>query len=511
MSTRADEQHALAHVESLIKQLYGGASLPDQLVQVQQELQEYQRRDPLGWILADGLLSSADINVRFFAALTFVVKINQKPLRDDDLSVLAKLLGWLIRLAATGERQLVLRKVSSALVTLFAQPQTRWQRPIRHVAYCMIAHAPVSETSVDTERPLDEVLTSLDAQHLRVLLAFQTTLAQDVTNIPHNSHYSLVHARLKSNVNDIVATLRFLFESALSEEEDFQKDLLDSYQAWIAYVRESFSNSSEQILAMKELLSPVMGFLLKDETFDAAAEFFIDLFTNNDDKFVSAKVLDHFADLLRSDWGKLRLSSIMQDSAEEDVTFSRLTLSFGQAMAPRLVKRRSETAWILDILHLVTRAYDHTSIDQSIGGAICDFWDDYTLEIPYDESEDDVIQALLTGARTNWKQAIAELCHAAALPVDSTGQFEIYGTDHPMSEFRSRVRSSIQASYDEFGVFVLDGLVSTVLDSAQSGESAQILTNDSTLIPCNTSLGRPLLIIHSFVPRAARGSIVLPV
>lgn len=475
MSSQRDDQDALTHVESLIKQLYSGTSSPDQVVQVQQELQEYQRSDPLGWLLADGLLGSTDINVRFFAALTFVVKINQKPLGDDDLSVLAKLLGWLVRLADVGERQLVLRKVSSALVTLFAQPQTQWQLPIRHVATCMAAHVAVAETSVDVEKPLREVLSSLDAPHLHVLLAFQTTLAQDLTNIPHNSHYSLVHARLKANVNDVVTTLQFLFQSTLSEEEEFQKDVLDSYQAWIAYVRESFSNSSEQVLAMKELLTPVMGFLLKDETFDNAAEFFIDLFTNNDDKFVSSKDLDQFADLLRSEWGQRGLVSITNDPTEEDLTFSRLVLSFGQAMAPKLVKRRNETAWILEILHYLTLAFNYTNIDQSIGGAICDFWDEYTLEIPYNDPEDDAAQAMLTDARGHWKQAIAELCHAASLPIDLTGEFESYGTDHPMSEFRSRVRSSIQASYDEFGIFVLDGLVSTVLESAQICKPALIL------------------------------------
>jgi hypothetical protein len=61
-------------VEQLIHQLYSPANkqnytqLNDRLVQLQ--------RSPAAWELADDLLRSVDVNVRFYAAQTFIVKIN---------------------------------------------------------------------------------------------------------------------------------------------------------------------------------------------------------------------------------------------------------------------------------------------------------------------------------------------------------------------------------------------------------------------------------------------------
>jgi hypothetical protein len=65
---------SLAEVEDLIKRLYkpGPAllinSINEQLVRIQQS--------PEGWQVADALLANDDHNVRFFAALTFIVKLN---------------------------------------------------------------------------------------------------------------------------------------------------------------------------------------------------------------------------------------------------------------------------------------------------------------------------------------------------------------------------------------------------------------------------------------------------
>jgi hypothetical protein len=49
---------------------------PAELRAVQARLQELQK-GPQGWFIADGLLASADSDVRFFGALTFTIKVNQ--------------------------------------------------------------------------------------------------------------------------------------------------------------------------------------------------------------------------------------------------------------------------------------------------------------------------------------------------------------------------------------------------------------------------------------------------
>jgi len=55
--------------------LYQPGVAPQDLVAIQNRLHELQLSD-LGWKIGDGLLASADPNVRFFGALTFTIKLN---------------------------------------------------------------------------------------------------------------------------------------------------------------------------------------------------------------------------------------------------------------------------------------------------------------------------------------------------------------------------------------------------------------------------------------------------
>lgn len=461
----------LTYAENLIKQLYGGSASPDHVVIVQQELQELQRRDDVGWVLADTLLASSDANVRFFAALTFAVKINQRALDEEQAAtVLAKLLRWLINLVQQGERQLVVRKLCSALVALFVQTSSHWHLPTRHVVCCLALTEAVSSSSLPHLAKTSDLLTTLDTPRLRALLAFTTILAEDATNVSHNTQYAACHERLSENMPDTVAVFAGLFKVSSILEDDFQRDMLDGYQGWIGYARESLSRSSDQCYELKSLLGDAMDMLQVDSSFELVADFFIDLFTNNDDGFVGQAHLLRFGVLLQSEWGQSHVAAVASDPSEDDLQFARLVLSFGQAMAEKIVKGKEQTTWLLDLIHLITGAQSHTTIDQSMGGAICDFWDNYTVSVPIDDSNDLGTQAVLAIARRHWKQAIGELCHAAAIPLNAAGEFVDLKSDNPLSEFRGRVRSAVQASYDDFGIYVLEGLVSTVLGAQGLGK-----------------------------------------
>ena len=61
-------------VAQLVKRLYqpGNAQV---ISQIQEQLQTLQRSND-GWQLADALLGYDDLNIRFFGALTFTVKLN---------------------------------------------------------------------------------------------------------------------------------------------------------------------------------------------------------------------------------------------------------------------------------------------------------------------------------------------------------------------------------------------------------------------------------------------------
>ena len=73
-------------VELLVKRLYKPGS-PRTIIEINNHLQQLQASGE-GWQIADALMGSTDPNVRFFAALTFTVKLNNDgSVRDPELSV----------------------------------------------------------------------------------------------------------------------------------------------------------------------------------------------------------------------------------------------------------------------------------------------------------------------------------------------------------------------------------------------------------------------------------------
>jgi len=58
----------------LITALYSPGP-PDRIRQIQEVLQRVQK-SPEGWQLAESLLSNPDEKIKFFGALTFIVKLN---------------------------------------------------------------------------------------------------------------------------------------------------------------------------------------------------------------------------------------------------------------------------------------------------------------------------------------------------------------------------------------------------------------------------------------------------
>lgn len=64
----------LEEFETLIKRFYQPSNL-DLISSIERHLQWHQRSEQ-GWDMADALLRSNDVNVRFFGALTLAVKLN---------------------------------------------------------------------------------------------------------------------------------------------------------------------------------------------------------------------------------------------------------------------------------------------------------------------------------------------------------------------------------------------------------------------------------------------------
>lgn len=91
MESSGNVSHAVAipqtvtEVEHLVKRLYQPGH-PALITNINDQLQQLQRSEH-GWKLADELMGSDDRTVRFYAALTFTVKLNNEgSVPDPELS-----------------------------------------------------------------------------------------------------------------------------------------------------------------------------------------------------------------------------------------------------------------------------------------------------------------------------------------------------------------------------------------------------------------------------------------
>ncbi|KAK1487006.1 hypothetical protein CTAM01_11939 [Colletotrichum tamarilloi] len=107
----------IQEAEALVLALYE-PSPPETIARIQETLHRMQR-SPSGWWIARDLLGYADDKVKFFGALTLIVKLNTERFsslsKEDASELLQNLIGWFVRSLDDGSGAMVVRKLSAAL------------------------------------------------------------------------------------------------------------------------------------------------------------------------------------------------------------------------------------------------------------------------------------------------------------------------------------------------------------------------------------------------------------
>lgn len=101
-------------------------------------------------------------------------------------SVLQRLISWLARLVNQGETPMVLRKLTSALVTYFLISPAQWKRPLYHLMRSL-RHGDAAPSDGTTDISVEQLVQTLDSAQLTTLLWFAGSLAEDAGRIEHSS------------------------------------------------------------------------------------------------------------------------------------------------------------------------------------------------------------------------------------------------------------------------------------------------------------------------------------
>lgn len=344
------EEVTVADVEQLVLRFYATKGSNVDVSHIDKLLKGIQHGNQ-AWSLADFLMSSEHQSVRFFAALTFTVKLNQLRgvlTRQDTLEIRRTLLSWLARLFARGESQLVMRKLCSTLATYFVLPGSAWQQCVRHIVCCLYRSDYVEEEALSAEPPIGEMFLRSSASATSVTFWFATSLAEEVGKLdPQNAQSRLPFTNMEENMHEVEALMRIRVLNAFNcVTPRLRLDCLDCYEAWVGFADHAgWSTSSTSMECLRSSLPFVLSWIehkeqhnTDEETFDRVIKLVTDLASDHPTFFSH----DHQLALLRllgGPWGREQILVMHRDGYdEENIGFTRLMSAVGQLIMDDLVQ-----------------------------------------------------------------------------------------------------------------------------------------------------------------------------
>ncbi|KAH8889540.1 ARM repeat-containing protein [Thozetella sp. PMI_491] len=332
---------SLEEAEALVRALYE-PNPPETISRIQEVLQRLQR-SPEGWQLAHGLAASPNDHVKFYAALTFIVKLNRdsKTLSEKDAEeLLQTLLGWFMRSLEDGSAPLVPKKLCSTLVTFFIHFSHLWPNCIRHMLCCLDIGHSVSVDKTDEALPTPDLIGALGRARLRAAIWFASSLVGEVGKTDMaSSKYIQVHERLAQNAADTAVILaRGLSPPPDNPQIEVQGEALGCFQAWILYAQRVPGDTDSLVTPLRNLVDPAIQCFADQKLFSETTDLFSDVLTNYSSFFTEAHYHSLSA-LFGSQWAQEQYSQLIRGPHDETgISFGLLMLAYGDAKVQDLMQ-----------------------------------------------------------------------------------------------------------------------------------------------------------------------------
>ncbi|KAI0542395.1 armadillo-type protein [Xylaria digitata] len=364
----------LPEVEHLINELYR-PNAPETISQIQEALQRLQK-SPQGWQLAQSLLARPGDNIKFFGALTVIVKLNTERLSDDDaLSVLQNLITWLVHSLSDGSGPIVIRKLCSALVTYYIHYSHTWSKCVRHLLYSLGRNVAMPIEEVGDTLPLEQIIRELSTQKFLAASWFAATLAEETEKVDSKStKYISLHERVLDNANDVAA----LMASALvpmdgAHDVSSQREAINCLQAWFLYAQRTPKQPLIQIL--QSLVQPTINCLLIEDLYETTVELLTDTLSNWQ-QFFTRHHIDSLYALFDSEWAQQRYQDLIRGDFDFDaIQFGLFMLAFGDAQMVEMMDTTDTRAqaFLAGLAGLLT-AQGHPAAEDKIFVPALELW-----------------------------------------------------------------------------------------------------------------------------------------
>lgn len=335
---------SLEEVEALILALYEPGP-PETISRIQEVLHRVQK-SPEGWQLAQSLLVNSNDTIKFFGALTIIVKLNTESSTlsgSDANELLQNLIDWFVRSLRDGSGALVTKKLCSALVTCFIQFSEIWPSCIAHLVHCLYTQrsVPISEARDDD---VDSTVGLLDFVGLRAAIWFAATLVEETSKTDMNTQkYSQAHNQLITEGQDIACLLARGLEPGFSgaDVNRIQEEAVKCLQPWIMYNQRISSSTDALTIPLRTLLAPVIRCLLVDKIYEASIELLTDTLSNYS-AFFTSEGFDMLISLFDTSWSENRYQQLVGGDFDfESVQYGMLMIAFADAKVVELQRSTS--------------------------------------------------------------------------------------------------------------------------------------------------------------------------
>ncbi|KAH6624230.1 armadillo-type protein [Chaetomium sp. MPI-SDFR-AT-0129] len=331
---------SLAEVEELIRALYQ-PNPPETISKIQEVLHRLQR-SPEGWQLAQSLVAHREDNIRFYAALTLIIKLNRDSdgLSDDDAKeLLENLIGWTIQSITDGAGNFVIKKLCTALITYFMHFSHLWPSCIRHFLYCLDLGRGASVDSLDDALSTEILIGKLNSYKIRAAIWFATFFVEEVGKTDMGApKFVQVHSRLVKNGPDVTCLLARGFSPPQdSTDLKTQGEALNCFQAWILYAQRA-SPIPDLVAPLRQLVGHAINCFADPDLFQATAELFSDALSNYS-SFFTDEHCNTLASLFESPWAAEHYQRVLHGNHQEDgISFGLVVLAYGDAKVNDLMR-----------------------------------------------------------------------------------------------------------------------------------------------------------------------------
>ncbi|KAK6349593.1 hypothetical protein TWF696_005877 [Orbilia brochopaga] len=393
---------SMQEVEALINSMYSPATTPTDVAAINRVLQQLQR-SPDGWLLARTLSSSANEHVQFFAASTWIVKLNtdwQSLSEQDALGLLDSLLTWLVRVVGAGFKPFIWRKICVTLVNYYIRFSNLWQHCVRHLV-CRFAGVTtgVQQDNLHVLPPTATLLAQLGNVPKTVIVGFTRTLIEEVGRIDSkNSKGYHYHEGMNLNTPDAASVVMTVLTEPGSplnhltvEQVTLVEEALKCYQAWATY---STREAGQALQLFQPITRVTFEWLESPQIYRVSSETVSEMLINGF-YFYTAEDNHFLAERITGAWGQAKFSQIVPkehddyDSEETDA-FAHMLVAFAESNLKGLVLTADSptSQTIFEMLHGLLRLPGYPVADEDVSNLEFEFWSSLTefmTDQPYED------------------------------------------------------------------------------------------------------------------------------